>query len=226
MSFQASARVAERQISPAETQGLDNVDRIWKYRGSQYHYKGHIISLLKDVGTVYDTLPLLPSELDTIVSAHFRSREGIAVWLNWLVENNPLYRHVVIDPDRLSQLPVDGDVSDQLPTVEADDVKTEQDVRDAPATDNDSTSTRTNTSTSTNSEELWEGVAVPHLMARQTDVDAFKEPDSPRTQLAGKSVNYATTSITKHSTASTRRAQKTRRWMPAAMRCRSGDRLS
>ncbi|KAG5929632.1 hypothetical protein E4U60_007359, partial [Claviceps pazoutovae] len=50
-------------------------------------------------------------------------------------------------------------------------------MRDAAATDNDST----------DGDELWEGAAVPHLMAHQTDVDAFKEQilqglDAPITQ--------------------------------------------
>ncbi|KAG6052611.1 hypothetical protein E4U32_008223 [Claviceps aff. humidiphila group G2b] len=51
-------------------------------------------------------------------------------------------------------------------------------MRDAAATDNDSTDS--------DEDELWEGAAVPHLMANQTDVDAFKEqilqgPDAPST---------------------------------------------
>ncbi|KAG6124265.1 hypothetical protein E4U38_000300 [Claviceps purpurea] len=50
-------------------------------------------------------------------------------------------------------------------------------MRDAAATDNDST----------DSDEFWEGAAVSHLMAHQTDVDASKEqilrgPDAPATQ--------------------------------------------
>ncbi|KAG6217708.1 hypothetical protein E4U50_003162 [Claviceps purpurea] len=113
-------------------------------------------------------------------SEYAGDREAIAYWLNWLVHNNPLYRDVVIDTERRSQLPVDGDVSDQLPIVEADAAQAERDFRDAAATDNDSTGT------STDSEELWEGAAVPHLMAHQTDVDAFKEyilqgPNAPAT---------------------------------------------
>ncbi|CCE34927.1 uncharacterized protein CPUR_08866 [Claviceps purpurea 20.1] len=192
-------------VVPADLPQLDQIEewlisrvhvhvQIWTYRGSQYRYKGHVISFLKDVGTVYDTLPLLPSELDTIVvrprnttsepgmirqfRSAFRVRRGaIAQWLNWLVRNNPLYRDVVVDPARLQQLPVDGDVGDQLPTIEADAVQAEQEMRDAAATDN----------VSSDADELWEGAAVPHLMAHQTDVDAFKErilqgPDAPATQ--------------------------------------------
>ncbi|KAG6283571.1 hypothetical protein E4U09_000191 [Claviceps aff. purpurea] len=108
----------------------------------------------------------------------FRVRsEAIAQWLNWLARNYPLYCSVVIDPGRLQQLPVDGDVSDQLPTIEADAVQAEQEMRDAAATDNDSTE----------GDELWGGAGVSHLMAHQTDVGAFKEqilqgPDAPASQ--------------------------------------------
>ncbi|KAG6065200.1 hypothetical protein E4U32_007684 [Claviceps aff. humidiphila group G2b] len=105
---------------------------------------------------LYDTLLLLPSELDTIVVRprnttsepgmirQFRSafrvrREAIAQLFNWLARNSPLYRGVVIGHDRLQQLPVDGDVSNQLPTIEANAVQAEQEMRDAAATDNDIT---------------------------------------------------------------------------------------
>ncbi|KAG6148962.1 hypothetical protein E4U11_000336 [Claviceps purpurea] len=94
-------------------------------------------------------------------------RKAIADWLGWLVKNNPLYAHVVVSDDRLSQLPEDGDVSDQLATVETNAVQAEKDLRDATVTENDNTNT--------NSKELWEGVAVQRRIARQKDFEAFKE---------------------------------------------------
>ncbi|KAG6119130.1 hypothetical protein E4U13_007975 [Claviceps humidiphila] len=92
-----------------------------------------------------------------VLSAFRVRREAIAQWLNWLAEFVSvgaiivcgcgithflfgLYSvsTVVVDTARLQQLPVDGDVGDQLPTIEADAVHAEQEIRDAAATDNDS----------------------------------------------------------------------------------------
>jgi hypothetical protein len=38
-----------------------------QYRGQQFKYRGHIINFLRDVGSVYLQIPLLPKELDIIV---------------------------------------------------------------------------------------------------------------------------------------------------------------
>lgn len=36
-------------------------------RGQQYRYQGHIVHFLRDIGRVYDELPLLPRELDIVL---------------------------------------------------------------------------------------------------------------------------------------------------------------
>ena len=36
-------------------------------RGAQWRYKGHIINFLRDVGRVYNTLPLLPQDLELVL---------------------------------------------------------------------------------------------------------------------------------------------------------------
>ena len=35
-----------------------------KVRGQQYKYRGHMVNFLNNTGKVYDTLPLLPEQLD------------------------------------------------------------------------------------------------------------------------------------------------------------------
>lgn len=41
--------------------------QIFQYRGQQYKYRGHIINFLRDTGSVYTQLPLLPQELDIVI---------------------------------------------------------------------------------------------------------------------------------------------------------------
>lgn len=36
-------------------------------RGQQHRYRGHIVLFLRDVGHVYDQLPLLPQHLDVVL---------------------------------------------------------------------------------------------------------------------------------------------------------------
>ena len=40
---------------------------IRQVRGVQYRYKGHIINFLRDTGRVYNTLPLLPQDLELVL---------------------------------------------------------------------------------------------------------------------------------------------------------------
>ncbi|KAF5578398.1 ATP-dependent DNA helicase PIF1 [Fusarium pseudoanthophilum] len=148
--------------------------QVMTYRGQQYKYKGHVVNFLKDVGQVYRQLPLLPRELDIIVlrprnqtaQAHmirqfrgqFRVRQGhIRQWLEFLRANHPGYREIVIDEEHLSQLPEDGDVSDQLITELIDPVEIEEFLQD----DMDEASGDPN---------LWEAAAVPNFIAQERDL--------------------------------------------------------
>ncbi|KAM4067942.1 ATP-dependent DNA helicase PIF1 [Hirsutella rhossiliensis] len=111
--------------------------QVFQYRGQQYKYRGHVINFLRDIGHVYTQLPLLPRELDIIIirpgdstnqphvvrqfRRQFRVRQGhIRVWLEHLQLNHPGYRDIFIDAERLSRLPNDGDVVDQMLTEEVD----------------------------------------------------------------------------------------------------------
>ncbi|KAG5945836.1 hypothetical protein E4U59_005034 [Claviceps monticola] len=71
--------------------------QIWTYRGSQHYYKGHIISLLKDVGTVYHTPPLMSSmrhseyaERRTMVSSSDGHKGNVCADITQEVDDVPL----------------------------------------------------------------------------------------------------------------------------------------
>ncbi|KAM5357383.1 hypothetical protein ACJZ2D_016323 [Fusarium nematophilum] len=149
-------------------------------RGQQYKYRGHVVHFLREVGLVYNQLPLLPQELNTVLlrpantSSHahlsrqftrqFRvRRQPVVIWLDYLRRHHPGYRCIVIDEERLNQLPQDGNVLDAIPQsqVEAADVGPEEDQEAEP--------------------DLEDEAAVPDLLAKDTELDAL------RSILAGES---------------------------------------
>jgi len=104
---------------------------VHQVRGQQYKYSGHVCNFLRDVGKVYDKLPLLPKDLEIILlkpantsdnhglSRQFRKdykvrRSPVAIWLEHLKQNHPGYRDIKIDRAALAQLPENGDVQDQI----------------------------------------------------------------------------------------------------------------
>ncbi|KAM4055583.1 PIF1-like helicase [Hirsutella rhossiliensis] len=142
-------------------------------RGQQYKYRGHVVHFLREVGLVYNQLPLLPRELNTVLlrpantSSHanlsrqftrqFRvRRQAVMIWLDYLRHHHPGYRCIVIDEERLSQLPEDGNAVDAIPQsqVEAADVGPEEDQEAEP--------------------ELEDAAAVPDLLAKDTELDALR----------------------------------------------------
>ncbi|KAL6789495.1 hypothetical protein GGI42DRAFT_347248 [Trichoderma sp. SZMC 28013] len=150
--------------------------QIFQHRGQQYKYRGHVVNFLRDTGSVYSQLPLLPPDLDIIIlrpanstnqphmtrqfRRQFRVRqEAIRQWLLFLRDNHPGYRDIFIDQDRLSQLPVDGDVSDQLFNHRQPEVIIEDTVADADLPHDDD----------------YDGAAVPNLIAAQTELDQLRD---------------------------------------------------
>lgn len=128
-----SARLPE--LTPTEESLIARVHvhvNIMLVRGQQYKYRGHVVHFLREVGLVYNQLPLLPRELNTMLlrpantSSHanlsrqftrqFRvRRQAVMIWLDYLRHHHPGYRCIVIDNERLSQLPEDGNVVDAIP---------------------------------------------------------------------------------------------------------------
>jgi hypothetical protein len=164
------------ELTPTEEALIARVHvhvNIMLVRGQQYKYRGHVVHFLREVGLVYNQLPLLPQELNTVLlrpantSSHanlsrqftrqFRvRRQAVMIWLDYLRHHHPGYRCIVIDDERLSQLPEDGNVVDAIPQsqVEAADVGPEEDQEAEP--------------------ELEDAAAVPDLLAKDTELDALR----------------------------------------------------
>ncbi|KJK85038.1 hypothetical protein H633G_11133 [Metarhizium anisopliae BRIP 53284] len=164
------------ELTPTEESLIARVHvhvNIMLVRGQQYRYRGHVVHFLREVGLVYNQLPLLPQELNTVLlrpdntSSHanlsrqftrqFRvRRQAVMIWLDYLRHHHPGYRCIVIDDERLSQLPEDGNVVDAIPQsqVEAADVGPEEDPEAEP--------------------ELEDAAAVPDLLAKDTELDALR----------------------------------------------------
>lgn len=113
--------------------------QVRQVRGQQYKYSGHVVNFLRDTARVYNELPLLPADLDIVVlrpsnansderlNRQFRQdcrvrRGAVSVWLDYLQNNHPAYRDITVDEFRLSQLPPNADVLDQLQVFDDDDV--------------------------------------------------------------------------------------------------------
>jgi hypothetical protein len=117
-------QVEEMVIARAHVQML-----VKRVRGHQYHYTGHCVTFMQNIVRTVDVLLNLPSELDIVLlrppesctdnpryrrqfRADFRvRRQHVLTWLRFLKANHPGYRYITISPDRLTTLPVDGDVS-------------------------------------------------------------------------------------------------------------------
>ncbi|KAH5706128.1 hypothetical protein HBI81_243950 [Parastagonospora nodorum] len=82
-------------------------------RGQQYKYRGHVVNFLNNTAKVYNTLPLLPEDLDVIIirpknwssdqrmvnqsRKDFRVRKGtIKKWLTFLRANHPAYHPTLL----------------------------------------------------------------------------------------------------------------------------------
>lgn len=62
------------------------------------------------------------SEASRQIQRRFRVRRGhVQAWLAYLIVNHPHYQTVTTDPTQLAQLPEDGSIIDDVPTVLDDD---------------------------------------------------------------------------------------------------------
>ena len=90
-----------------------------KPKGGQRAYKGHVITFPNNVQKVVNILPNLPGDLplikikkkDSANSKDFRVQKAkVLAALNWLAHNNPVYKDIEIDQDRIDMLPVDDEL--------------------------------------------------------------------------------------------------------------------
>jgi len=87
-------------------------------------YKGHVITLPHDVQHIATVLPNLPNELPIVKleckNSNEKSRDFVVrrdkvlCALKWLISNNPFYKDVTIDIQRINTLPVNGNIEDRV----------------------------------------------------------------------------------------------------------------
>ncbi|EED12765.1 conserved hypothetical protein [Talaromyces stipitatus ATCC 10500] len=148
-----------------------------RVRGQQYKYSGHVVNFLRDTARVYNTLPLLPRNLEIILLRpanastdprlqrqfihDFRvRRERVLKWLSFLRQNHPGYRDIEISTAALELLPLDGDVVDQVINKSLDPVQISD-------------------SADTEVIEPPEVCAVPDLLAQEDEMSAIRNQLQP-----------------------------------------------
>jgi hypothetical protein len=112
-------QMEEILISPVHTHL-----QVWKVKGGQSKYRGHICNFFRNVGRFHNWIPLLPEEEVNIIilwchndnnnDSQFEDfhvcRDVIRKWLHFLQVNHPSFHstQVHIDWNRLQQLPENG----------------------------------------------------------------------------------------------------------------------
>ena len=101
--------------------------KVLQVRGAQYKYRGHVVHFLRNVGRLFEELPVLPEDLDIVLlrppnmegDPHFQQqfardfrvrRSCLLTWLHYLQRHHPGYRDIVVRQDRLQRLPLDGSI--------------------------------------------------------------------------------------------------------------------
>jgi helitron helicase-like protein/uncharacterized protein DUF6570/PIF1-like helicase len=158
-------------------------------RGQQYRYRGHIVHFLRDVGRVYDQLPLLPADVDMIVLRPSNTNEvpafhrqfrrdyrvrrcAIIRWLDFLRGNHPGYRDVQISAAAIEELPEDGPVDHLLPSQVVD--------AELPSEEQDPTDQQDDPAGLFNDDsDEPECAAVPDVLATEDEVTAIRNMVDP-----------------------------------------------
>ncbi|KAM4060764.1 PIF1-like helicase [Hirsutella rhossiliensis] len=111
--------------------------KVLQVRGAQYKYRGHVIHFLRNIGRLFEELPVLPKELDIVLlrppnmegdprfqqqfARDFRVRRScLLTWLYYLQRHHPGYRDIVVSQDRLQRLPLDGSIVASIASQVAD----------------------------------------------------------------------------------------------------------
>ncbi|XP_044720079.1 ATP-dependent DNA helicase PIF1 [Hirsutella rhossiliensis] len=111
--------------------------KVLQVRGAQYKYRGHVIHFLRNIGRLFEELPVLPKELDIVLlrppnmegdprfqqqfARDFRVRRScLLTWLHYLHRHHPGYRDIVVSQDRLQRLPLDGSIVASIASQVAD----------------------------------------------------------------------------------------------------------
>ncbi|KAK3924208.1 Capsid-associated protein VP80 [Frankliniella fusca] len=105
---------------------------VFKVKGHQYGYRGNVISFSQDVHSVVKQLPPKICDLDSVIYVKSKStngncnefrvrRERVRKALIWLKSNNKYYSNIDIHEENLAELPIEGNVSNQLQNIEIED---------------------------------------------------------------------------------------------------------
>ena len=163
--------------------------QIFQYRGQQYHYRGHCINFLRDVGSVCTQLPLLPKDLDVIIlrpsnatsqphmvrqfQQQFRVRRAVIErWLKFLLINHPGYAGIIINSETLSQLPDDGDVEDHFLQQRIDEIDFDKPL--VSARDQGEGQAQYDDQYLQVEVDTYDQAAVPDLIAERADLEQFR----------------------------------------------------
>ena len=94
------------------------ITHVYLKPGGQRGYSGHCINLPQNISELAQTLPRYPKDLSVIVvkmkgkDNNFRHvtvrRQTVADALQWLIQNNPHYKDVIVNQDSLNLLPEHG----------------------------------------------------------------------------------------------------------------------
>jgi hypothetical protein len=126
---------------PPELKGLTPIEemliakcspiiKVYKLKGGQISYGGHVISFNQDVQQFVNTLPRHPTQLGVVIvrkdfsDGHFDfkvRRNRIAKALLWLKSHNIYYKDIVIDTSLIGLMPEDGFISDMIPSITLED---------------------------------------------------------------------------------------------------------
>ena len=114
-----------------------SVMRVYRLKGGQRGYGGHIVNLAQNIGDFVNSLPRPARELPIIVVRRqggegfhkdlLVRRQRVFDALNWLKANDPFYSDISINTDNLNSLPDNGSLQDLYETSGDDDLDSERD---------------------------------------------------------------------------------------------------
>lgn len=117
----------------------------WRVKGCQYKYTGHVVNFLKNTAKIINCPLSLLTELQIVIlkpssssvndSAVHREfaktfsvqRKNVEMWLEFLIDNHSDYKDIVIDEERLSQLPCNETFINAFSILLYDEVEVDED---------------------------------------------------------------------------------------------------
>ena len=160
-------------------------------KGCQYKYSGHIVNFMQNTAKIINCLPSLPKKLqvvilkpssssvnDSVVHQGFAKtfwvqRKNVEMWLHFLVNNYPDYKHIVIDKKRISLLPGNDTMINDFSTILYDEVNVDEhddNVAEKTMT-NEATTNEAMTNKATNNEATINETTINETTINETTID-------------------------------------------------------